>query len=211
MLTKQEWWNNMAEYNSIIWPGQYIMLTIAAIIVLFVLLKPSKTSSILMKLYMVIAFGWIGIGFSGVISGNYAGTVLFSSIALFFSVDLYKQKLQFVLPKNNSQRVLSLILLLIIFSYPLFGLALGNDSSEIFMIGTYPCPTTSLALVMMTFAFPKINKTLYGLLLFWAMMSIPAILMYSVFEDTILFISGIFGLIMLVKNWKTTKLVDNKH
>ena len=195
----------MAGYNSTIWPGQYIMLAIAAIIVLFVLIKPSKTSSIMMKLYMVIAFGWIGIGFSGVISGNYAGTVLFSSIALFFALDIYKQKLQFVLPKNNSQRILSLTLLLIIFSYPLLGLALGHNSSEIFMIGTYPCPTTSLGLVMMTFAFPKVNKTLYGLLLFWAMMSIPAITMYSVFEDTILLISGIFGLIMLVKNWKTIK------
>jgi len=94
---------------------------------------------------------------------------------------------------------------LIIFSYPLLGLAFGHDSSEIFMIGTYPCPTTSLGLVMMTFAFPRMNKMLYALLLFWAMMSIPAMLMYSVFEDTILLINGIFGLIMLVRNRKTIK------
>lgn len=204
MLTKQEWWGNMTEYNSIIWPGQYIMLVIAAIIVLFVLIKPSKISSILMKLYMVISFGWIGIGLSG-IGGNYAGTILFSTIALFFSIDIYKQRLQFVLPKNNSQRILSLTLLLVIFSYPLLGLALGHNSSEIFMIGTYPCPTTSLALVMMTFALPQINKILYVLLLFWAIMSIPAILVYSIFEDTILLINGIFGLVMFVRNWKSTK------
>ena len=37
---------------------------------------------------MVLAFSWIGIGFSGIISGNYVGTVLFTSIAVFFGINL---------------------------------------------------------------------------------------------------------------------------
>ncbi len=203
MLTKQEWWNNMSEYNSILYPAQFIMLAVAAILVLLLFIKPGKTSTMLMKLYMVLAFGWIGIGFSSIISENYVGGVLFTSIAIFFAVDLYRQSgLQFILPANKLQRFLTVALILIIFSYPLLGLMLGHNSSEIFMIGTYPCPTTSLALILMTISFSKINKILYGLLLFWALFSIPAILIYSVYEDGILLVSGIYGSIMLMKNWK---------
>ncbi len=47
MLTKQEWWNNMVEYNALIFPGQYIMLAIAAIIVLFII--RAKVSSKVVK------------------------------------------------------------------------------------------------------------------------------------------------------------------
>ena len=208
MLTKEEWWNNMSNVNSLMFPWQFVMLFIAAILVVFIIIKPSKLSSSLMKLYMVLAFGWIGIGFSGIISGNYVGAALFSSIAIFFGIDIYKQELQFAIPENKVQRFLTFILLLIIFSYPLLGLILGHNSSEIFMIGTYPCPTTSLGLIMMTIAFPKVNKILYGLLLFWAIFSIPAILIYSVFEDIILLTSGIYATIILVKNWKTIKMTS---
>jgi len=76
------------------------------------------------------------------------------------------------------------------------------------MIGTYPCPSTSLALVMMTISLPKVNKILYGLLLFWSLFSLPEILMFSVYEDSILLISGIYGFIMLIKNWRNMKVVS---
>jgi len=192
----------MSNVNELMFPWQFVMLLIAAILVILIAIKPSKLSSSLIKLYMIIAFGWIGIGFSGIISENYIGAVLFSSIAIFFGIDIYKQKLQFAFPKNKSQKIISSIWLIIIFSYPIIGLALGHDSSEIFMIGTYPCPTTSLGLVMMTFALPRVNKTLYGLLLFWSVFSIPAIIIYSVFEDTILLISGIYAVVILIINKK---------
>ena len=31
MLTKEEWWNNMSNVNELMFPGQFVMLLIAAI------------------------------------------------------------------------------------------------------------------------------------------------------------------------------------
>ncbi|OYT16917.1 MAG: hypothetical protein B7C24_05155 [Bacteroidetes bacterium 4572_77] len=206
MLTKQEWWDNMSQVNGLLFPWQFVMLFIAALLVLFVVFKPGKISSVFMKLYFVLGFLWIGIGFSGINNENYVGAVLFSAIALFFAIDIYKQKLIFRFPKKKSAQLYTVFFLLLIFSYPLVGLLLGHASSEIFMIGTYPCPTTSLGLVMITMALPRINKILYALLLFWAMFSIPAILIYAVFEDLILMLSGVYAALFLYKNRKVLVL-----
>jgi hypothetical protein len=74
--------------------------------------------------------------------------------------------------------------------------------------GTFPCPTTALSLLLLTTALPQVNKIAHILLLFWAVPFPPIIQIpkYGVYEDAIIFVVGVYSMIMLVKNWKVEKI-----
>lgn len=202
----------MEAYGAKVWPAQAIFFVVAVALVLFLFVKPGKASNILMKLYLVFSFGWIGIVFFTILGrgvtgdyGNYFFGSLFTVVAILFAVDLLRHRMQFFLPEANWQRWLTIILTVIVFCYPLFSLAFGHHFPRIIMPGTLPCPTTALALVLLTTALPGVDKIIYVILLFWAIPFPPFIQIpkYGVYEDGIMLGVGIYGLIMLVTNWRT--------
>jgi hypothetical protein len=99
--------------------------------------------------------------------------------------------------------------MLLVFCYPLFGIAFGHHFASLIMPGTFPCPTTALGLLMLTTALPRVNKIAYILLLLWAIPFPPFIQIpkYGVYEDAIMFISGVYSLILLLRYWK----VEDPH
>ena len=72
----------------------------------------------------------------------------------------------------------------------------------------FPCPTAALALVLLANSLPRADRILYILLLFWAIPFAPFIQIprYGVYEDTIMFLVGIYSLVMLVRKWKVRPL-----
>jgi len=109
--------------------------------------------------------------------------------------------MQFIFPTNGWQRYVTLTLLILVFCYPLLGIIGNHDFSRLIYPGTYPCPTTALGIIFLTTAIPKVNKPIYILLLFLAIPFTPfvQILKYEVYEDVILFASGIYGLILYLR------------
>jgi hypothetical protein len=99
--------------------------------------------------------------------------------------------------------------MLLVFCYPLFGIGFGHHFSSLIIPGTFPCPTTALGLLMLTTALPRVNKIAYILLLLWAIPFPPFIQIpkYGVYEDAIMFISGVYSLILLLRYWK----VEDPH
>jgi len=89
-------------------------------------------------------------------------------------------------------------------SQSFFSMAFGHRFPRVIIAGTFPCPTTALALVLLTTALPRVDKIIYIILLFWAIPFPPFIQIpkYGVYEDTIMFAIGIYSLVMLLKNWK---------
>ena len=87
-----------------------------------------------------------------------------------------------------------------IFAYPAISLALGHST---IVPGSFPCPTTALALLMLTFALPRADKVAYGLLLLWAVPLPPFIQIpkYGVYEDAIMLGVGIYAAVMLMLRW----------
>jgi len=52
-------------------------------------------------------------------------------------------------------------------------------------------------------AIPKVDKKVYVLLLPWALMALPKCFgALECYEDCILFSARVYGLVMLVKNWR---------
>jgi hypothetical protein len=212
MVTVEEWSRIMEDYGAKIWPMQIVFYIVAILLTIWLFLKPGKIQNILMKLYLCIAFIWIGIAFYFVIAkdiagntyGNYIIGVFFIIISVLFAVDLFRNEMQFSLPTGRWQRYATLALTILAFSYPWVGIAFGHRFPNLIINGTLPCPTVALSLLFLTTSLPRVNKIVYILLLFLAILFTPfiQILKYGVYEDTILLVTGIFSLILLIKHWK---------
>jgi hypothetical protein len=208
MLSAERWWGIIGAYGAGVWPAQVIFFVVAAALVLFLIFKPGKVTTTLMKLYLALAFGWNGIVFFIILGkdlvGNYFFGSLFTLVAILFALDLFRGRIQFRHPEPNWQKYLTLALVLIVFCYPLFSLVFEHYFPRLIILGTFPCPTTALALLLLTTALPRVDKIMYIILLFWAIpfplfIQIPR---YGVYEDSIMFIVGIYSLIMLVQHWE---------
>jgi hypothetical protein len=208
MLSAERWWEIIGAYGVAVWPAQAIFFVVAAALVLFLIFKPGKVATTLMKVYFSLAFGWNGIVFFMILGkdlvGNYFFGSLFTLVAVLFAVDLFRGRIQFRHPEPQWQKYLTLALVLIVFCYPLFSLVFGHYFPRLIIPGTFPCPTTALALLLLTTALPRVDKIMYVILLFWAIPFPPFIQIprYGVYEDGIMFIAGIYSLIMLVRQWK---------
>ncbi|MFL7792046.1 MAG: DUF6064 family protein [Anaerolineae bacterium] len=215
MISQDEFWHVMAAYGAGISPAQIIFYTAAVLSVGWLFLKPGKIQSLCAKLYLAIAFGWTGIAFYMILArdmagdshGNYVFGAVFIVASALFAVDLFRQRIKFSLPTAGWQKVTTLVLTALVFCYPLFGIAFGHTFTSLIMPGTFPCPTVALGLLLLTTALPQVDKVIYILLLICAIPFTPfvQIARYGVYEDTILFIIGIYSLALLVKTWRTGK------
>jgi hypothetical protein len=202
----------MRAYGTRIWPAQIIFYVAAIVLVGWLLLKPGKLPSFFAKLFLSIAFAWNGVvfyltlakGIAGNSRGNYFTGPLFILVAVLFAVDLFRQKIQFSLPTIKWQRYAALLLMTLVFCYPIIGVLSGYEFTSLIVPGTHPCPTTALGLLLLTLALPQVDKVIYILLIFFAVPFTPflQIVRYGVFEDMILLAIGVYGLVLLVKYWR---------
>jgi len=214
MIPAAQWWSIIESYGLQIWPAQIVMYGVALAIVVGLLLKSGSLFNALTRAYMALAFAWSGILFflvlakdiTGDTPGHYIFGAAFILVALVFLLDLFRKSMDFKLPAAGWQRILTLILLILVFCYPLVGLTLGRSMGSLIVPGTLPCPTTALGLLLLTMALPRANKLAYILLLAWAIPFPPAIQIpkYGVYEDSIMLAVGIFALILLIMNWRQT-------
>ena len=208
MLSAEEWWGILAAYGAKVWPAQAVFFVAAVLLVFPVFFKPGRMANTLLRLYMALSFGWIGIVFFLVLGkglkGNYFFGSLFIIVAILFAVDLFRQTMDFHPPRVGWKRHLTMLLVLIVLCYPAFSLLFGHQFPRTIVPGSFPCPTTALALLLLTFALPRVDKIIYFILLFWAIPFPPLIQIpkYAVYEDTVMLAIGIYSLIMLIKNWK---------
>jgi len=216
-VSSKEFWGILEAYNTQIWPAQPIFYIIIIALVAWLFLKPGSQSNALVKLYFLFSFGLSGTFFfiifyskgSGLL-GDYFMGLLFAIAASLFAVDIYRRKMVFCLPQANWQRWVTLILVVMVFCYPLFSIALGRSFLAIIFPGTLLCPTTALALVLLTTALPRVDKIIYFILLFFSMFPIFSQLpKYGVYEDAIMLGIGIYSLIMLVTHWREKPALSN--
>jgi hypothetical protein len=216
MVPREEFWSIMEAYGARIMPSQIVFYIAAILIVAWLFLKPGKTQSLFVKLYLSLVFAFDGIAFfftlardmAGGSYGNYFVGAVFMVVSVLFAVDLFRKKMEFSLPTVGWQKYVTLVLLLLVFCYPLFGIAFGHSFTALMVPGAFPCPTTALGLLLLTTALPRVDKIIYILLLFCAIPSTPflQIAKYGVYEDTILLATGIYSLFLLWRYWKGEKL-----
>jgi hypothetical protein len=209
MVTAEKWLSIVENYSNTIWPAQIIFYIVALLITGRVLLKPTNLSIKFLNLYFVVVFAWNGIlwyftlakDMAGDSYGNYFFGAIFLAVSVLFAIDIFRRKMRFRLPVDGWQRYIAITLLVLVFCYPLLGMIGGHDVSRLMYPGTYPCPTVALGIVMLVTTLPKVDIILYMLLLFLAIPFTPFIQIhrYNVYEDIVLFVSGVYGLIMYLR------------
>ena len=208
MIPRDEFWRVMQAYGASIWPTQIVFYIAGILLVGWLFLKSGRPQILLAKLYLSIAFAWNGIAFYMILArdmagGSYANYVfgsVFIIVSVLFAADLFRQKMQFSLPTVRWRRYATLMLMLLVLCYPLFGMAFGHGFTSLIMPGTFPCPTTALGLLLLTMALPRADRVIYTLLLICAIPFTPfvQIARYGVYEDTILFAAGVYSLGLLL-------------
>jgi hypothetical protein len=208
VIPRDQFWRVMEAYGAGIMPAQIVFYAAGILLVGWLLLRPGRLQALLTKLYLSIAFAWTGIAFYFVLArdmaggsyGNYVLGCVFLIVAGLLAVDLLRRKMQFSLPTVGWQKYTTLALTLLVFCYPLFGLAFGHSFTSLIMPGTFPCPTVALGLLLLTMALPRVDRVIYILLLICAIPFTPflQIARYGVYEDTILFATGIYSLVLLL-------------
>jgi hypothetical protein len=205
-MNTETFWTQVGSYNKATLPVQAILIVAAVILAYLAFTKPGAKTDIWMKAFLALAFAWNGIVFFLIFAENpistFFGAPLFIILAILFTVDIFAKKTEFRFPDVKWRKWSTILWILLVFLYPLIGLPLGHTYPRM-LTPVMPCPLTVFALAMVAAAAPKVDRKLYILLLPWALAGLPKCLgALDCYEDCILFAAGVYGLIMLVKDWK---------
>ena len=213
MIPANEWWQIIQHYAASVFPAQIVFYGLALLMVFLLVKMPGETTNKIIKGYFALVFGWIAIVFFTLLGKELPmhnmQTFLFASITLFFLIDLFIGTTQYQFPRKKRQRqtwIAAMILVMV--GYPLVGMLLGREATGWIIPGSFPCPSTALALLFMSTTLPQKRRWVYFvnlmLLLIWAipfplMIQIP---IFGVYEDAIMFASGIYAMLILVLTWR---------
>jgi len=208
-MNTETFWAQVSAYNEATLPVQAILILAAATLTYLVFAKPGAKTDIWMKAFLGLAFAWNGVVFFLIFVKNpistFFGAPLFIILAILFAVDIFTKRTEFRFPDAKWKKGLTAFWVLLVFLYPLIGLPLGHTYPRM-ITPVMPCPLTVFALAMVTAAIPNVDRKLYILLLPWALAGLPKCLgALDCYEDCILFAAGVYGLILLVKNWKAIR------
>ena len=210
MTSTATFWNHVAAYNQALWPVMIIMIAVAAFLTYRVFFKPGARTDLWMKLFLSFLFAWNGIVFFLVYVQNpismFTGAPLFIILALLFALDIRTPKTRFRAPEGKWKKAVTVLWLLLVFLYPVIGWPLGHVYPRV-LLPLFPCPLTVFAIALVSAAAPDVDKKILVLLLPWALMALPKCFgALDCYEDCILFASGVYGLVELIRTWKVRRI-----
>ena len=198
-MTAESFWNSIVLYNQNTKNIQPVFLLLIIVSVIFSLSGKIKNFA---KIALGAANLFIAISFFG-----FYGT---ENIQKFFALPLYALcGILFIYEafKNKDDRLalsssIQLILLFLYCLYPVISAMLNHRFPKIV---TYimPCPIISLSIALYS-CYSKKNKLLMLLLVLWGLTGIKA-LFFNVYEDLILLLCAIYGIFILVKEFRAAR------
>jgi hypothetical protein len=207
MVNTELFWTRVGVYNETMWPIVMVMTVAAAFLTYRLFFKPGVTTDVWIKAFLSFAFAWNGIVFFLIYVKNpistFTGVPLFLVLSVLFAVDIRVQKTHFQLPEATWKKALTVFWIALVFLYPVVGWPLGHVYPKT-LLPMFPCPLTVFAIALVAAAAPKVDRKVLILLLPWALMALPKCFgALDCYEDCILFASGVYGLVELVRNWRT--------
>ena len=213
MATAETFYECFEAYNTT-WLPVLLLFWLALIICTYLLFsKPGDKTNLLMKACLALIFTWNGTVFFFMYMKNMAvpGGIPMLAVGILFAVDVFRNKIKISFPEAGWKRYVTLSL--IIWALGLYTLA-GWLTGHPYPRGPLPlapCPMAIFVIALLSATIstqePKVDRLTFTLLfiplLWWAFLAgLGAPLRYGFYVDLTLFVVGIYGLIMLVKNWK---------
>jgi hypothetical protein len=212
-MSTETFWTRVGAYNEATLLIQAVMIIAAVILTYRVFAKPGAKTDVWMKAFLSVAFAWDGVVFFLIFLRNpvsmFTGAPLFIAVSVLFAVDILAKKTKLHLPDAKWKRGLTIVWLLLVALYPLVGWVFVGHAYPRTLLPLFPCPLTVFAIALVAAATPNVDKKVFIALLPWALMGLPKCFgALDCYEDCILFMAGVYGLIVLIKNWKA-RLSDN--
>ena len=206
MASAEDFWSAVAVYNEKMWPIVVLMTFLAAFLTYRVFSRPGHKTDTWLKAFFAFAFAWNGVVFFLIFVKNpismFTGAPLFILVSLLFAADIVAKKTQFQLPEAKWKRGITLFWIALVFLYPVIGWPLGHLYPRM-LLPMFPCPLTVFAIALVAAAAPQVHKKVFALLLPWAWLALPKCFgALDCYEDCLLFASGMYGLVELIRNWK---------
>jgi hypothetical protein len=206
MMGTELFWTRVGVYNETTWPIAIAMIVAAAFLTYRVFLRSGAKTDLWMKAFLTFAFAWNGIVFFLIFVKNplsmFTGAPLFIIVSLLFAVDILAKKTHFQPPEATWKKGLTLFWIVLVFLQPVIGWLLEHVYPKT-LLPMFPCPLTVFAIALVAAAAPNVDKKVFILLLPWALMALPKCFgALDCYEDCILFASGVYGLVELIRNWK---------
>jgi hypothetical protein len=208
-VSTETFWTKVGAYNEATWPVQVVMIVAALYLTVRVFAKPGPKTDAWMKALLAFAFAWNGTVFFLVFVKNpismAIGTPLFVVVSVLFVVDIFAKKTRFRFPEGGWMRGFTIVWMLLALLYPLIGWPLGHVYPQV-LLPLFPCPLTVFATALVAAAAPNVDRKLFIALLPWGLLGLPKCFgALDCYEDCALFAAGVYGLIVLVKNWRLIK------
>ena len=208
-MSTETFWTQVGAYNQATWPVQIVMIVAALYLAVRVFSKPGPKTDVWMKAFLAFAFAWNGIVFFLVFIRNpismAIGTPLFVIVSALFVVDIFARRTHFSLPEGKLMRLLTIVWLLLAFLYPLIGWPLDHVYPQV-LLPLFPCPLTVFATALVAAAVPNVDRKVFVALLPWGLLGLPKCFgALDCYEDCVLFAGGVYGLVVLIKNWRVMK------
>ena len=212
-MSTEVFWARVGSYNEALWPMQVTLIIVAVFLTYRLVARPGPRTDAWIKAFLSFAFAWNGTVVFLVHLRNpismAIGTPLFLLVAILFAVDIRAQKTAFSLPEARWGQVLTFAWLALVASYPLIGWAFLGHVYPRTLLPTMPCPLTVFAITLVAAAAPRADKKVFVALLPWALLGLPKCFgALDCYEDCILFASGVYGLIVLIRTWRAQSLVN---
>ena len=209
MMSAETFWSQVGAYNEATWPIQVVMIVAAAVLTYRVFARPGLETDAWMKAFLAFAFAWNGAVFFLVFCRNpismLIGTPLFAVVSVLFVVDMFAKKTRFRLPEGGWMRGFTIVWILLALLYPLIGWLLGHVYPKV-LLPLFPCPLTVFATALVAAAVPSVDRKVLIALLPWGLLGLPKCFgALDCYEDCVLFAAGVYGLIVLIKNWRLMK------
>lgn len=198
----QAFWSVIGDYNE---HTKYVQAVLLILLASSLLLSYSGKIKWSAKLALGIANIYIGIVFFGIY-----GT---EPIQKFFALPLYLLcGVMFIYESiSNKDDVLKkptiwqIILLTLYIVYPVVSIALGNYYPQM-VTHIMPCPIISLSIAVYS-GYKRKNKFLLLLLTIWGLTGVKSVI-FNAYEDIILLICGIYGVILIKREMNNKPKVN---
>ena len=206
-MDAEAFWDGVARYTETTWPVQVVMIVAAAYLTYRVVASPGARTDLLMKAFLALAFAWNGIVVFLVYLRNpistFIGTPLFVAVAGLFGLDIFAKTTHFRFPSGGWARGFTIAWIVLALLYPAIGWPLGHIYPKV-LLPLSPCPLTVFATALVAAAVPHVDRKVFIALLPWGLLGLLKCFgALDCYEDWVLFGAGVYGLIVLVRNWRS--------
>lgn len=208
MKSIEEFWNVIGIYNTTLLWLQLVLIGLLIVGTAACYIKKSSVFQIILKIILAACFEFIGIVFFIICDksalGHYLGAPVYISIGVMFLIDIWWERIEFAFPLEGRKKGLAIFLFLLYFLYPVVSYLIGHSYPRI-VLYLMPCPLVYYTIVLLSTNINKVNSFIYYLLIFWGITGLPKAI-FGAYEDLILFLGGVYALILLITNYRAIAL-----